>query len=71
LHSFYENVTVAGKARYLKNDQSDGRPIVTPEEFKKIQLEEKIKSAWKNISINPQLIRDNGFVDNDLDDTRN
>ena len=38
LHEFYENVTVAGKARYLSKDQSNGQPIVTPEEFIKNQL---------------------------------
>lgn len=58
LHNFYENVTVAGKARYLKNDQSDGKPIVTPAEFSKTQLNEKIKGAWKNIAIDPRLIRE-------------
>jgi hypothetical protein len=62
---------VAGKARYLKDDQSNGMPIVTPEDFKKMQLDQKIKSAWKNITINPQLIRDNGdSFENDLDGTK-
>ena len=30
LHSFYDNVTVAGKARYLKHKGEKGIPIVTP-----------------------------------------
>lgn len=59
LHSFYENVTVAGKARYLKPGQK-GVPIVMPQEFKKQQLEEKIRDAWSNIMIDPQLVRQSG-----------
>jgi len=72
LHNFYENVTVAGKARYLKNDQSNGQPIVTPAEFSKTQLNEKIKGAWHNIAIDPRLIREqgSGLDEDDLDVTR-
>ena len=53
LHKFYENVTVAGKARYLAKSQSKGEPIVTPAQFSQTQLHNKIKGAWVDLEIDP------------------
>jgi hypothetical protein len=52
LHDFYQDVTVAGKARYLEAPKV-GRSIVTPQEFKSKQIEDKIRDAWRTVGINP------------------
>ena len=55
LHRFYDGVTAAGKPRYLQRPKTAA--LVMPQEFKNQQLEEKIKGAWNNVRIDPQLIR--------------
>lgn len=61
LHSHFDNVTVAGKSRYLKPEQLD-EGIVFPQEFKHRQVEERLhkdntwnKAGWIDEHINPQL----------------
>lgn len=56
LHSFHDNVTAAGKPRYLKRPKT--ATLVMPQELKNQQLEEKIRGAWNNSKINPQLVRE-------------
>ena len=56
LHQFYDNVTVAGKPRYLVGT-GEGQPIVSPEEFKTQQLENKIRDAWRVVEVDPVLVR--------------
>lgn len=61
-------MTVAGKARYLKHGGKKGVPIVVPQEYKSQQLEDKIRDAWKNIMIDPQLVRRAGSQSGDNED---
>lgn len=57
LHDFYENVTVAGKARYMEAPKLQ-RGIVAPEELKTHVIEDKIRDAWRTAHIDPQLQRE-------------
>lgn len=71
LHQFYDNVTVAGKPRYLVGT-GEGQPIVSPEEFKTQQLENKIRDAWRVVEVDPVLVRPaTQKSDNELLDAKN
>lgn len=57
LHDFYENVTVAGQARYMAAPKLPGG-IVAPGELKSQVIEDKIKDAWRTAHLDPQLERE-------------
>ena len=63
IHTFYDKVTVAGKARYLVDPNKKREKIVAPEELKDYFIDDKILAhGWKDIKINPELIRQDGLT---------
>ena len=68
LHEFYQDVTVAGKARYL-DVKKPKNGIVMPGEFKYDQVQMRLTKnnqwnapGWQTQTIEPRLIREE-FVD--------
>ena len=74
MHQFYQTVTVAGKASYLRQDRpEDG--IVMPQQFRQQQIEERLAqtntwkgAGWKTVDLEPHLTRQEATANQDGDD---